>query len=339
MIRTSHTFPVIEAIRQDREEADMSDDPTNDEVFHQGEIAVQSRAGVRERVARGGGRMIRPFMPEQHRDFFTLLPTLFVASLDEGGQPWASVLAGPPGFVQSPDPQVLTVAARPLAGDPLGRHLKPGAALGLLGLQFHTRRRNRVNGRVAAIGSDGFALRVEQSFGNCPQYIQARAPLTLSLPEPGVIRREGRKIADQSCAVIRRADTFFIASAAPDSGADMSHRGGRPGFVAVSEENGQTVLTAPDFRGNNLFNTFGNIAADPRAGLLFADFASGDLLSLAGRAEIVWDGPELAAFAGAERLLRFSVEEGVMLNHALPLTWSDPQPAPQLAATGSWASA
>lgn len=312
-------------------------DDNNDSVFHPGEIAVQTQAGVRERVARGGGRMIRPFMPDQHREFFELLPTLFIGSLDEAGRPWASVVAGPPGFAASPDPLTLIVRAQALAGDPLARNLKVGAAVGLLGLQFHTRRRNRMNGHVAAIGTAGFSIHVDQSFGNCPQYIQARAPLTLSAPEPGVIRPERERLSDHARALIGRADTFFIASVAPESGLDMSHRGGKPGFVRVGEENGRTVLTAPDFHGNNLFNTFGNITADPRAGLLFADFGSGDLLSLTGRAEVIWDGPELEGFAGAERLLRFTLDEGVMLGHALPLTWSAPQFAPQLAATGAWA--
>lgn len=314
----------------------MSDD-NNDGVFHAGERAVQTRAGVRQRVARqGGGRMIRPFMPDQHREFFELLPTLFIGSVDEAGRPWASVLAGPPGFAASPDPVTLTIRARPFAGDPLGANLQTDAPVGLLGLQPHTRRRNRMNGRVAAAGTAGFTVHVEQSFGNCPQYIQARAPLTLSPPEPGVIRRETHRLSDHARALVGRADTFFIASVAPDSGVDMSHRGGKPGFVRVSEEQGRAVLTAPDFRGNNMFNTFGNIAADPRAGLLFADFDSGDLLSLTGRAEVVWEGPELEGFAGAERLLRFTLDEGRMLAHALPLTWSAPQPAPQLAATGAW---
>jgi hypothetical protein len=96
------------------------------------------------------------------------------------------------------------------------------------------------------------------------------------------------------------------------------------------------VLTAPDFAGNQIFNTLGNLAANPRAGLLFLDFATGHALTLTGKTEIVWDGPELAAFAGAQRLIRFTVEQGVWIENAAPLGWSAPEPARQLAATGSW---
>jgi hypothetical protein len=101
-------------------------------------------------------------------------------------------------------------------------------------------------------------------------------------------------------------------------------------------ENGRTALTAPDFSGNSLFNTFGNLVLEPRAGLLFVDFATGDALQLTGAADIVWDGPELAAFVGAQRLLRFVVDEGAWRERVSPLRWTPPQPAAQLAATGSW---
>ena len=119
-------------------------------------------------------------------------------------------------------------------------------------------------------------------------------------------------------------------------GVDVSHRGGKPGFVRVGVENGASVLTSPDFVGNFSFNTFGNLALNPRAGMLFVDFSSGDVLSLTGEAEVVWDGPELAAFVGAERLLKFRVAEGLLLESACPLRWTPPVQATQLAATGSW---
>jgi hypothetical protein len=99
------------------------------------------------------------------------------------------------------------------------------------------------------------------------------------------------------------------------------------------------VLSIPDFRGNNAFNTLGNIAVEPRTGLLFVDFATGGLLSLTGEAEIVWDGAELAAFAGAQRLLRFRVAAGVAIADALPFRWTAALPAPQLPATGTWSEA
>jgi predicted pyridoxine 5'-phosphate oxidase superfamily flavin-nucleotide-binding protein len=315
---------------------------SEDLPFHDGELAVQQRAGVRDKVAVAGARMIRDWMPEQHRELFEKLPTLFVGSLDARGRPWASVLAGPPGFIAAPDEHHLRIAAWPAAGDPLHEHLREGAPLGLLGLEPHTRRRNRMNGHVVAAGTGSFTVRVAQSFGNCPQYIQARAPRRVADTPLAPVALDGH-LDDAAHAIIRKADTLFIASASSSApgvgradGVDVSHRGGKPGFVRVDAGPAGTTLTVPDFRGNNLFNTLGNIASHPHAGLLFIDPEHGHLLHLRADAQIVWDGPELEAFEGAQRLLRLHISEGYRRPGALPLRWSAPEFAPQLAATGHW---
>jgi predicted pyridoxine 5'-phosphate oxidase superfamily flavin-nucleotide-binding protein len=313
--------------------------------FHEGERALQARAGVAESLERAGRRFIRDFMPDQHRAMFAALPWVVVGSLDPAGRPWASALAGAPGFLSSPDPRTLRVSALPVPADPLCANLAAGAPLGLLGIELETRRRNRMNGSVAALDAAGFSVRVEQSFGNCKQYIQSRRA-ALAARAPSAAEPETAALSPRARSMIERADTFFIATAAPGAGAgtgrpadgvDVSHRGGKPGFVRVAQDHaGRAVLTSPDFSGNLMFNTLGNIERNPRAGLLVIDFDTGDLLFLTGRAEILWDGRELEAFAGAERLLRVTVDEGRWLGGGLPLRFSAPAPAPQLAATGSW---
>jgi len=314
--------------------------------FHPGEQALQARVGRRETSERAGRLMFLDFMPDEHREFFAALPLVFVGSIDAAERPWASVLFGTPGFVASPEATTLRVAALPAPGDPLARNLAPGVPLGLLGIEFQTRRRNRMNGTVTRVEEAGFAVHVDQSFGNCPKYIQARAPVAASPGPPARSQKEGALLSARAEALVGGADTFFIASAAPGAragdpaqGVDVSHRGGKPGFVRVQTENGRTVLTAPDFAGNSLFNTLGNLALQPRAGLLFVDFATGDALQLTGETEIVWEGPELAAFAGAERRLRLDVEEGLWLGNASPILWTPPAQATQLARTGSWMEA
>jgi predicted pyridoxine 5'-phosphate oxidase superfamily flavin-nucleotide-binding protein len=237
----------------------------------------------------------------------------------------------------------LSISGLPAADDPLADNLKRQAPLGLLGIQPETRRRNRMNGHVSALAPDGFVVSVDQSFGNCPQYIQAREPIFVESDAVPETVEEGALLSARATALVRASDTFFIASASavtgdddPRHGVDVSHRGGRQGFVQVVEENGATVLTAPDFRGNNFFNTLGNIASNPKAGLLFLDFTNGDVLQLTGAAEILWEDPAIARFAGAQRLLRFHVTRGRYRRNALPLRWSAAEPASQLAKTGSW---
>ncbi len=315
--------------------------------FHAGEQAAQARAGARDTAERVG-RGIRDVMPDQHRRFFAELPYLFIGSLDRAGRPWASILFGAPGFVQAPHGRRLDIAARPLRSDPLGENLQAGAAVAVLGIQLATRRRNRMNGRVIAAGADGFAIGVDQSFGNCPQYIHARSvrgPLEASPRDAGSLTRaETRILSAEASAMVMRADTFFIATASartgegtPAEGADVSHRGGKPGFVDVRVENGCSVITVPDFAGNSVFATFGNILLNPKAGLLFLDFDTGDVLMLTGAAEVVWNGPEIEHFPGALRFLRVHVDEGLFMAQAVPLRWSPPEPAGQIAATGTWA--
>jgi uncharacterized protein len=310
--------------------------------WHAGERAAQERAGVRDRMELTGGRGIRSYMLEQHRDFLAQLPFVLVGSLDGAGIPSASLMSGLPGFATSPDPRRLDVGAMPVAGDPLRHALRLGAPLGLLGIELSTRRRNRVNGLIVSLSERGFSLSVDQSFGNCPQYIQRR---DYSGPQGDVRAPTVEPVAslDRSAReLISRADTFFIASAAsaegPESsrGVDISHRGGQPGFVAIEPDGS---LLVPDFRGNRFFNTLGNLLVNPRAGLLFVDFVQGDLLQLSGTTEILWEGPEVRAFRGAERMWRFRASHGRWLRGALPLRLVLREISPQTLRTGTWREA
>jgi uncharacterized protein len=317
-------------------------------TFHEGERAVQSRMGaaVRERMAQIGPRVIRNFMPDQHREFFEQLPFVIAGTVDGAGQPWASVLAQPPGFIHSPDARQLLLRAQPLAGDPLQDTLVEGAAIGLLGIEPHTRRRNRMNGVVRGVNASGFAVELSQSFGNCPKYIQARKPVYVDRPASSArpVVHDSPQLGDAARRMVASADTLFIATAyAGDGdgegagragGVDVSHRGGKPGFVRVAADD---TLTMPDFVGNYFFNTLGNLVVNPRAGLLFIDFDNGDLLYLAVTADIVWDGPEVESFTGAQRLLRFKVQAMRLVESSLPLRWGEAELSPVLEATGAWA--
>ncbi len=290
--------------------------------FHRGEQEVQRRLGVREGIEPWARKVVRPDLPDTHRTFYESLPFLVVAARDTEGRPWATILAGAPGFVHAPSARALEIGARPVPGDALEGSLGPGADLGVLGIELETRRRNRVNGRVSRSGEGGFTVAVDQSFGNCPQYIRERAWRRVEPAREVQIRRHHR-LTPELARRIRAADTLFIATGHrgegedPRFGMDASHRGGDPGFVQVEGDS----LVIPDYAGNNHFNTIGNLLLEPRAGLLFVDFESGGMLQLTGCVEIDWDSDEVSHFPGARRLIRFRLEEAVELEAALPLRW------------------
>jgi predicted pyridoxine 5'-phosphate oxidase superfamily flavin-nucleotide-binding protein len=307
--------------------------------FHAGEQKIQGLAGVRDRIELKGHAVIRDYMPEQHRAFFAALPFMVVGLADPNGHPWATTLSGAPGFMNPADQNLLTIKAWLDRGDPLHSCIRDGAPVGGLGIEFSTRRRNRINGRIEnCIVGEGFSIRVQQSFGNCPKYIQARnerPPLHVrSAPEC----RMAPHLGDDEISFIAEADTFFIASRSAQldqgdrsQGLDVSHRGGLPGFVRVVSP---SELCFPDFSGNLLFNTLGNLAEDARAGLLFIDFQSGAMLHILGRARICWDVPETARSAGIERLIFLDIQCVVNREHAFPHLLDFISYSPHLGAEG-----
>jgi predicted pyridoxine 5'-phosphate oxidase superfamily flavin-nucleotide-binding protein len=296
--------------------------------FHADEQAAQSQAGYRMDRA-----PIRSVMPQQHREFFGLLPYLFTATPDAEGWPMASVLTGSPGFIASPDPTTLRIDALPRDGDPAAPGFAADADIGLLGIDLSTRRRNRANGRIVT-RNDGVTVRIVQSFGNCPQYIQRRKVVGRDRKGGPVETLAGLDEAARD--QIESADTFFVASRGraalgAEGGFDMSHRGGRPGFVSVQAD----TLVIPDFRGNRFFNTLGNLLGDPRAGLLFVNFSTGDVLQLQGTVTIDWHPGETGP-AGTERLWRVRIAAAWRTRSAFPYLTIFEDYAPTTLATGIW---
>jgi uncharacterized protein len=283
--------------------------------YHAGELSVQRQAGVEEQAHRIG-QGIKATIPVAAQAFLQQQPMLLVGSIDTGGQLWASLLTNSPGFLMPIDERTLCIAATPVFGDPLRANLHDQAEVGLLAIDLANRRRMRLNGQVECLGDGGFAVHARQVYANCPKYIQARTleTITTGVRGPGRIRRSDRLSAEQQ-AWVARSDTVFIASAHPEGGADISHRGGNLGFVRVVDAR---TLLIPDYAGNTMFQTLGNLQANPQAGLLLIDFASGATLQMAGTTRIIWDAERVAGFAGAERLVEVTVAEVVEIADAHP---------------------
>jgi len=275
--------------------------------FHEGELEVQRRAGVAANAERVG-RIIRPEIPEAARAFAAAQRFIVLGAADAGGRVWATVLQGEPGFLSVPAEDRLRIAARPRPGDPLADTLAGEADVGLLVIHPATRRRMRVNGRARPHEPNGLEVVPREVYSNCQKYIRQREVKLADPMEPPVGVARGGALTPAQAAWLSATDTLFLASRHPEAGADVSHRGGPPGFVRVSSSDRVLI---PDYAGNMMFNTLGNLAADARAGLLLVGFDGGGTLQLTGRAEVHWDHVALGDFPGAERLVELRIDEVV----------------------------
>ena len=258
--------------------------------FHPGELAVQTQVGE-EQTARRNGQIITDRIPNGALKFVDKQPMVVASSFDADQNIWTSLLAGMPGFVVAQTPSLVNLDTNRLVSardDIFWDNVAGHPAVGLLFIELSSRRRLRVNGQMMIEGTQ-YRLRVGEAFANCPQYIQRRE-LSVTTPPglPGAPTVTGSELTDELTDWIGRADTFFVGTAHDYEHVDTSHRGGKPGFVRV--ENTQTLLI-PDYRGNSMFNTLGNLAVNPVAGLLFVDFDAGETLQLTGRAELLFGEP------------------------------------------------
>jgi predicted pyridoxine 5'-phosphate oxidase superfamily flavin-nucleotide-binding protein len=286
-------------------------------AYHSGELKVQTRVGAVE-AADNISRMIHPVIAHVFIDFIQSQQMVILGSVDADGMVWTSVLCGRPGFMTVMDERTLRINALPDGADPLRESLRDDNELGLLIMDFSTRRRLRLNGSVV-LGADGFSMRTRQVYSNCPRYIQARTcELSNDVSLPSRVARQTALLSEELQQWIRRADTFFLASFHPLGGGDASHRGGFPGFVQVVDER---TLIWPDYGGNGMFNTLGNITENPNAGLLFFDFEQGGTLQLSGTAEVIWDKKRADPFPGAQRIVEFKILKVIETENANALRW------------------
>ncbi|WP_181783087.1 pyridoxamine 5'-phosphate oxidase family protein [Pseudonocardia pini] len=253
-------------------------------TFHEGELAVQRRAGVAREAARLSGMLTDPSLDGGMGGFLAQRDLAVLTARDGEGRLWTSPLVGTPGFLDGSG-RHLAVHAGFADTDPL-HGLPAGQPVGLVTVDFARRRRLRVNGTLTAAGPTGLAVEVDQAYGNCPQYIRPRHLDPAGAPPRQVHARTSTSLTDAHRSALRSTATLFVGTLHP-GGADASHRGGAPGFVRVDGDR----VWWPDYPGNNMFNTLGNLAVDDSAALLVLDFERGGTLHLSGRAAVEWTAP------------------------------------------------
>ncbi len=285
-------------------------------IYHEGELAVQAQAGVQEMASRIG-KSIRSTIPLAAQEFLSSQPIAVLSSIDQKERVWASLLAGKPGFIQALNEGSIRIQAAPVDGDPFAENILQNNQVGMIVIEFATRHRMRING-TAKIDDHAIHIYAEQVYSNCPKYIQARTWESKSGSNHQAFVQHSKEFSDEQLNWIKNADTFFIASHQKDGGADASHRGGNPGFIHVLDKN---TLRFPDYSGNTMFQTLGNISTNPNCGLLFIDFEHGATLQLTGTAKIIWDRNQLTEFSGVERAVEFCASEIIEIAGVVPLRW------------------
>ncbi len=262
----------------------MTSSPSAAVGFHNGELAVQRQAGVEAEAARLASMVGRGQIRAGMAAFLSEATVAAIAARDPSGRLWTSPLLGPPGFLRAASPTALEIQTALPSADPLhGLHC--GQPVGVIAMNFLTRRRVRINGLLASTEAGALTVDVDQAYGNCPQYIQRRRVHIDGPPDDNRARLySGKTLRPEDIRLIEAADTFFLGTTHATAGSDASHRGGPPGFVRVAAGH----LWWPDYPGNNMFNSMGNLAADPTAALLFIDFRAGITLQLSGGATVRW---------------------------------------------------
>jgi predicted pyridoxine 5'-phosphate oxidase superfamily flavin-nucleotide-binding protein len=292
--------------------------------FHAGEEKMQALAGE-EQIARRNSQFVANRIPNGAIKFVEKQPFVIAASLDANQNIWVSLLAGKPGFAQVETPEVIRLNTDHLESDSddiLWTNLATHPVLGMLFIELSSRKRLKVNGRLSTEpGTSGFSLQVQECFPLCPRYIQKREVKVSSDNQYNIQPKlTGSTFTAELQDWIQTADTFFLGSAHDDEHLDAGHRGGNPGFVQVLDP--QTLLI-PDYNGNSLFNSLGNFLVNPRAGLLFVNFETGESLQLTGHAELHLAVPEPTdSTGGTGRYWQFHLHSWLRQTSIPGLKWT-----------------
>lgn len=279
-------------------------------IFHAGEIAVQERARVRA-MAQKVGRGIRDEIPDSAATFLEETQLAAFGFADQNGEMWATIAATAAGFLEALDEKTAILSAQWLQNlppdEPLRQRWEAATPfpLGTCALDASTRRRMRLNG-IAQRATDGLKIEAHEVYSNCPKYIQQRMVVGRESREMSV--ENGEKLTLELEKWIQEADTLFFATSGT-TGADCSHRGGRPGWIRT--QNG--VLRWNDYAGNAMFNTLGNLEENPRAALAFLDWNIGAVLQLSGQGRTIWSGDE--------REIQFETHRWRLTRGASALQW------------------
>ena len=261
---------------------------TKENIFHDGQLAVQKIAGEEE-IAKQRIPMILNSLHPRSIPFIEHQVLAFLGSEDSNEEIWLSLIVGERGFIKAPSLKEIIFDKSKIVSnreDIFFKNIELKPTVGLLFHEAERRARYRAWG-VARNNGNQLSFDIRMGYPSCPKHIQREiievvedSKTTSSKYKKGTILGKLEK------EWIIKAHTFFIATQTKKGDIESSHRGGDPGFIEI-QENG--LLRVPDYLGNSMFSTLGNIYQNPKAALLFVDYNTGETLQLSGNAELQFD--------------------------------------------------
>ncbi|KAH7397784.1 oxidoreductase-like protein [Cadophora sp. MPI-SDFR-AT-0126] len=251
----------------------------------------------------------QPYLTPQASNSLIRSPLIALGTLDEEGRPWTTLWGGEAGFARAIAQGIIGVRTtvdreydpvlKVLLGDKADGEVVQvqgtGKMVSGLTINLETRKRVKLYGRMVAgalaateegIGEVQLVVKIEQSLGNCPKYLNKKQ-IVPHIPQPELVS-SNLLLPQAAVDLLAKADLFFISSSNHESDMDCNHRGGPPGFVRVlSNTEGEVTLVYPEYSGNRLYQTLGNLRTTPRAGLVIPNFETGDVLYVTGTTEIL----------------------------------------------------
>lgn len=233
--------------------------------YHPGQLAIQTEANTRI-LADNLAHWVGPVA-----EFAEVADLLLFASEGDDSDLHFTVLSGGAPLAEATGDSAVAI------NPPDDGFRMPTGRVGGLAINMEAARRVRINGDIHYEG-DVAVLELEEAFTLCRKYVA-----------PMVALDESRRAGPLSCAttpvdnvkliaLLDAASTMFLASSAPDGAPDVAHRGGPSGFITYDAASGS--ITWPEFLGDGIFKSAGNVRATGRCTLLIPDFATGDALEI-----------------------------------------------------------
>ncbi|KAK5166942.1 uncharacterized protein LTR77_007671 [Saxophila tyrrhenica] len=289
-----------------------------------------------------------PALSPQLANHLQIAPLIAIGTLDKEGRPWTTLWGnGDKGFAQpvgqgvigirtpvtgKHDPVVEELVGKEAKGDVV-REEGTGRMVSGLTIDLETRKRVKMYGRMVAgalsiredeatdheehVAEVQLVIKIEQSLGNCPKYLNKKH-IVPAISKPELVS-DSLKLPQQALDLLEKADLFFISSSQHDQDMDTNHRGGPPGFMrVVSNDDPGAALVYPEYSGNRLYQTLGNLQVNPLAGVCVPDFETGDMLYFTATTNILVGKDAAALLPRSNLAIKLTITASRFVTNALP---------------------